>query len=42
MLGGYPIIDVDGHMQEPGDLWERWLEPEHLADMPELIDGQWC
>jgi predicted TIM-barrel fold metal-dependent hydrolase len=40
MLDGYRIIDVDGHVQEPENLWERWLEPEHLVDAPQLIDGK--
>jgi predicted TIM-barrel fold metal-dependent hydrolase len=40
MLRGYRIIDVDGHVQEPRDLWEKWVEPEHLADAPVLIDGK--
>jgi predicted TIM-barrel fold metal-dependent hydrolase len=40
MLRGYRISDVDGHVQEPQDLWERWLEPEYLADAPKLVEGK--
>jgi len=32
--GGYTIIDADGHVQEPADLWDRWLDPAFLADAP--------
>ena len=23
------FVDVDGHIQEPADLWEEYLEPEY-------------
>lgn len=36
MLKGYRIIDVDGHVQEPRDLWERRLDPAFAADLPKL------
>jgi len=40
--GGYTIIDADGHVQEPADLWQRWLDPAFLADAPERgLDGEW-
>jgi len=40
--GGYTIIDADGHVQEPADLWERWLDPAFLDDAPERgPDGEW-
>ena len=29
MLKGYKIIDVDGHVQEPLDLWDRYLDPPY-------------
>ncbi|MCH8192378.1 MAG: amidohydrolase, partial [Chloroflexi bacterium] len=40
MLKGYRIIDVDGHVQEPADLWEKWIEPEFKDDAPTLVDGR--
>jgi predicted TIM-barrel fold metal-dependent hydrolase len=36
VLKGYRIIDVDGHVQEPRDLWERRLDPAFAADLPKL------
>lgn len=42
MRGAYRIIDADGHVQEPADLWERWLDPAFLADAPvREADGEW-
>lgn len=42
MRGGYRIVDADGHVQEPADLWERWLDPAFLADAPVRgDDGVW-
>jgi predicted TIM-barrel fold metal-dependent hydrolase len=36
VLKGYRITDVDGHVQEPRDLWERRIDPRFRADLPEL------
>ncbi len=41
MLNGYRIIDVDGHVQEPGDIWDRYLEPALLEDAPRNPGGRW-
>ncbi|TMK62231.1 MAG: amidohydrolase [Actinobacteria bacterium] len=41
MRNGYRIVDVDGHVQEPADLWERWLDPELLPDAPVLGANGW-
>ena len=42
MRHGFRIVDVDGHVQEPADLWERWLAPELRADAPvRQPDGRW-
>jgi predicted TIM-barrel fold metal-dependent hydrolase len=41
VLKGYRITDVDGHVQEPRDLWERRLEPRFRGDLPALAaDGR--
>ena len=40
MLQGYRIIDVDGHIQEPPDLWDHWLEQEFRAEAPKMVDGK--
>ncbi len=31
-----PVIDADGHVQEPGDLWERYLDPEYQEYGPKV------
>lgn len=42
MRGGFTIIDADGHVQEPADLWERWLDPQFVSDAPVRgDDGVW-
>ena len=28
MFKGYKMIDSDGHVMEPVDLWDRYLDPE--------------
>jgi len=27
MINGYKVIDADAHMQEPVDLWDKYVEP---------------
>lgn len=27
MWNGHPVIDADGHVMEPADLWERYIDP---------------
>ena len=39
MLRGYQIIDADGHVMEPPDLWEKRLEPQFMSGRPMLRDG---
>jgi predicted TIM-barrel fold metal-dependent hydrolase len=36
---GYLIIDSDLHFNEPGDLWERYLEAPHNANPPRFFGG---
>jgi uncharacterized protein len=31
------VIDADGHVAEPGDLWDRFLEPELRGFGPKLV-----
>lgn len=33
----YNVIDADGHVLEPPDLWEKYIEPKFRADCPKLI-----
>jgi predicted TIM-barrel fold metal-dependent hydrolase len=40
MLKGYYIIDVDGHVQEPPELWDKRIDPTHRADAPKLQNGK--
>lgn len=34
MYKGYKYIDSDGHVLEPQDMWERYLDPEFRDEMP--------
>ncbi len=34
MLNGLKIIDVDSHVMEPDDLWERFMDRRFAAFMP--------
>ena len=34
MLNGFKIIDVDSHVMEPDDLWERFMDRRFAAYMP--------
>ncbi|MGH7966216.1 MAG: amidohydrolase family protein, partial [Candidatus Binatia bacterium] len=33
----YNVIDADGHVLEPPDLWEKYIEPKFRADCPRMI-----
>jgi len=33
----YNVIDADGHICEPPDLWERYIEPKYREGCPKLI-----
>lgn len=33
----YTVIDADGHILEPPDLWEKYIDPKFRADCPTLI-----
>lgn len=30
------IVDSDGHIAEPGDLWERYIDPKYREDCPKI------
>ena len=41
MTREYNVIDADGHVLEPPDLWERYIEPRYRDRCPKLvIDGE--
>jgi predicted TIM-barrel fold metal-dependent hydrolase len=33
----YNVIDADGHVLEPPDLWEKYIDPQFRAGCPKLI-----
>ena len=33
----YKVIDADGHVLEPPDLWEKYIDPKFREDRPKLI-----
>jgi hypothetical protein len=33
----YRVVDADGHILEPPDLWERYIEPQYRETCPKLI-----
>ena len=37
---GYLIIDSDLHMNEPDDLWARYLDEPYKANPPRFFGGQ--
>jgi predicted TIM-barrel fold metal-dependent hydrolase len=34
MRNGHHVIDADGHVIEPGDLWDRYMDPEFYGVRP--------
>ena len=42
---GYRVVDADGHVIEPPELWEQYLEKRHHARMPRPTrdpEGRFC
>jgi len=37
MARGYEVIDADGHVLEPADLWVRYIEPEFRDRAPRIV-----
>jgi predicted TIM-barrel fold metal-dependent hydrolase len=40
-----PVVDADGHVIEPPDLWQRYVEPAHRARAPRPVldeNGLFC
>src|SRR5271167_4711593 len=37
MAQTYNVIDADGHILEPPDLWEQYMEPRYREGCPKLI-----
>jgi predicted TIM-barrel fold metal-dependent hydrolase len=36
----YNVIDADGHILEPPDLWEKYIEPKYRAGCPRLVSTE--
>lgn len=36
-MGAARVIDADGHILEPPDLWERYIVPSFRAQAPRLV-----
>ena len=34
MINGFKVIDADAHMQEPLDVWDKYVEPEFYDRRP--------
>src|SRR5438132_12309132 len=39
MARTYKVIDADGHIVEPLDLWDRYMDPAYRERGPRLIIG---
>jgi predicted TIM-barrel fold metal-dependent hydrolase len=39
MKAGFKIMDSDMHLREPGDLWEKYMEPEWRDQAPKILSS---
>ena len=37
MKAGFNIMDSDMHLREPGDLWEKYMEPKWRDQAPKIL-----
>ena len=35
----YNVIDADGHVLEPPDLWQDYMDPAYRGRAPQLFNG---
>src|SRR4029077_20202228 len=35
----FSIIDADGHVMEPADMWQRWIDPAFRDRAPRVVQG---
>jgi uncharacterized protein len=35
----YNVVDADGHILEPLDLWERYMDPAFRDRAPRIVKG---
>ncbi len=40
MRNAYNVIDADGHILEPLDLWDKYIEPKFRDRAPRLVKGE--
>jgi predicted TIM-barrel fold metal-dependent hydrolase len=39
MKAGFKVMDSDMHLREPGDLWERYVEPQWRDQAPKIVSS---
>ena len=39
MKDGFKILDSDMHLREPGDLWDKYMEPEWRERAPKILSS---
>ena len=37
---GYNVIDADGHILEPLDLWDKYIDPAFRDQAPRIVKGE--
>ena len=37
MTGAYNVVDADGHILEPLDLWDKYMDPEFRERRPRFV-----
>ena len=37
---GYNVIDADGHILEPLDLWDKYIDPAFRDRAPRIVKGE--
>jgi predicted TIM-barrel fold metal-dependent hydrolase len=37
MRNGFRVIDADGHFYEPGDIWDKYVEPKYYERRPRVV-----
>ena len=40
MSRAYNVIDADGHILEPLDLWDKYMDPKFRDGAPHLVKGE--
>ena len=36
----YNVIDADGHILEPLDLWDKYIDPKFRGRAPKIVKGE--